>query len=299
MFKTLLFTTLAMFAFAANSVLCRQALGNDTIDAASFTFIRLISGALILWLIVLTKNKSFKIPSGNLFSAGMLFVYAVTFSFAYISLSTGMGALILFGAVQLTMIFAGLRAGERPRVRAWFGITLAIGGLIFLVWPGLSAPSTLGALLMTSAGIAWGLYSLRGRQSTDPLATTAGNFVYAVPLALIPLILNITNFEVSQKGVLLAVISGAFASGLGYVIWYSALPGLAATHAATVQLSVPVLAAFGGALFLSESITFRLLMASFGILLGICLVLLAQPRKQKENKIRVGVELATKKEEGF
>jgi drug/metabolite transporter (DMT)-like permease len=271
--KTLAFTALAMTAFAANSVLCRMALGQDMIDAASFTLIRLASGAMTLWLIVLVKNKSAAMTHGDWFSAGLLFLYAVMFSFAYITLSTGTGALILFGAVQLIMIFAGIRSGERPHARAWFGIALAMGGFIYLVSPGLSAPSPVGATLMAVAGIAWGLYSLQGRHSTNATATTMGNFMRAVPFALLISLLALMSFDLSMAGALLAVSSGAIASGIGYVIWYAALPGLAATHGATVQLSVPVLAALGGVMFLSESLTLRLLMASMAILLGVGIVL--------------------------
>lgn len=278
-----MFTALAMTAFAANSVLCRMALGHDTIDAASFTLIRLASGALTLWLIVLVRNKTPAMTHGDWFSAGMLFLYAVMFSFAYITLSTGTGALILFGTVQLTMVFAGICAGERPHARAWFGIALAMGGFIYLVSPGLSAPSPVGATLMAVAGIAWGLYSLQGRRSTNATATTMGNFVRAVPFALLISLLTIMNLDLSMAGAVLAVLSGAIASGIGYVIWYAALPGLAATHGATVQLSVPVLAALGGVMFLSESLTLRLLMASIAILLGIGMVLWSSANSHHQN----------------
>ena len=262
-----------MMAFATNSILCRMALGHESIDAASFTLIRLTSGALMLWFIILIKKKSVAIKHGDWFSASMLFLYAIMFSFAYITLSTGTGALILFGAVQLTMIGAGIRSGERLTVNAWVGIVLAMLGFIYLVSPGLSAPSPLGAVLMTVAGIAWGLYSLRGRKSTEATATTMGNFMRAVPLALLISLLSIMSFDLSMAGAMLAVLSGAIASGLGYVLWYAALPGLTATHGATVQLSVPILAALGGFLFLSESLTLRLVYSSIAILLGIGMVL--------------------------
>jgi drug/metabolite transporter (DMT)-like permease len=281
--KTIVFTALAMAAFAANSVLCRMALGHDTIDPASFTLIRLVSGALTLALIVLVKNKSAAMTHGAWFPAGMLFLYAVTFSFAYTTLSTGTGALILFGTVQLTMILSGIFSGERPRARAWLGLTLAMGGFIYLVSPGLSAPSPTGAALMTVAGVAWGLYSLRGRYSTDATATTMGNFIRAVPFALLTSLLTYMNMDLSEAGVVLAVLSGAIASGIGYVIWYVALPGLTATHAATVQLSVPVLAALGGVVILSESFTLRLFVASAAILSGIGMVL-GRPAQRIKNK---------------
>lgn len=273
MFKTLLFTVLAMMAFAANSVLCRMALGQDTIDAASFTLIRLTSGAVVLWVIVVVKNKSAKITEGNWFSASMLFLYAVTFSFAYITLSAGTGALILFGAVQFTMIFVGFLSGERPHIISWLGIALAVTGFVYLVFPGLSAPSPIGATLMSVAGICWGLYSLQGRRSSNATATTMGNFVRTVPFVVLTSLVTMTNFDLSLEGVTLAILSGAIASGIGYVIWYAALPGLTATHGATVQLSVPILAALGGILFLSETFTPRFFMASTGILLGIGIVL--------------------------
>ena len=273
MFKTLVLTALAMTAFAANSVLCRMALGQNAIDAASFTFVRVASGALTLWLMVWVKNKSVAVTHGDWFSAGMLFLYAVTFSFAYRTLSAGTGALILFGAVQLTMVFSGLRVGERPPAGTWLGIALAMGGFVYLVSPGLSAPSPVGAALMTVAGITWGLYSLQGRQTEDAAATTMGNFMRAVPFALLASLVTFMNVDLSLGGTVLAILSGAIASGIGYVIWYSALPGLAAIHAATVQLSVPVLAALGGILLLSESLTLRLWIAAVAILLGIGIVL--------------------------
>ena len=283
MLKTLLLTALAMTAFAANSVLCRMALGHNAIDAASFTLIRLTSGALMLWLIVLAKNKMPAMLNGDWFSAGMLFLYAVMFSFAYITLSAGTGALILFGAVQITMIFAGILAGERPHFSTWFGIALAMGGFIYLVSPGLSAPSPVGATLMTVAGIFWGLYSLQGRRSTSATATTMGNFTRAVPFATITSLLSVTNLNLSMEGVMLAALSGAITSGIGYVIWYAALPGLTATNGATVQLSVPVLAALGGIYFLSESFTLRFFMASSAILLGIGIVLWSTTQSCRQN----------------
>jgi drug/metabolite transporter (DMT)-like permease len=259
-----------------------MALGYDTIDAASFTLIRLTSGALMLWLIVFVKNKTVTMTGGDWFSAGILFLYAVMFSFAYITLSAGTGALILFGAVQLTMIFAGINAGERPHVITWFGIALAMGGFVYLVSPGLTAPSPVGATLMSVAGISWGLYSLQGRRSTSATATTMGNFMRAVPFAVVISLPTIANLGLSVEGVMLATLSGAIASGIGYVIWYAALPGLTATHAATIQLSVPVLAALGGVLFLSESFTLRLLVASVAILLGIGIVLWSPAQNCRE-----------------
>jgi drug/metabolite transporter (DMT)-like permease len=274
--RVVILTLLAIVAFASNSLLCRLALRQTTIDAASFTLIRLLSGVIALWLIVITRKPG-RPTAGNWTSALALFAYAAAFSFAYISLSVGTGALLLFGMVQATMIFWGLQKGERLNARQWFGLAIALGGLVTLNFPGLSAPPIGGALLMTGAGIAWGIYSLRGKGAGDPTSVTAGNFwrsvVFAAVLSMA--LLRWTNLD--PAGIRYAIVSGAIASGVGYVIWYSALPGLKATTAATVQLSVPVLAAVGGILFLSESITLRLLLASLLILGGIGLVIIEKP----------------------
>jgi drug/metabolite transporter (DMT)-like permease len=274
--RVFILTLLAMIAFASNSLLCRLALKRTTIDAASFTFIRILSGAIALWLIVLLR-KGTRSKAGSWASALALFAYAAAFSFAYISLSAGTGALLLFGAVQSTMILWGFRKGERLNAQQWFGLAIALGGLIALVFPGLSAPPIGGALLMIGAGIAWGVYSLRGKDAGDPTSVTAGNFwrsvVFAAVLSMA--LLRWTNLD--RAGVCYAIISGAIASGVGYLIWYSALPALKATSAATVQLSVPVLAAVGGILFLNESITLRLVLASAFILGGIGLVIIERP----------------------
>src|SRR5438045_1122636 len=271
--RRFILTLLAMIAFAGNSLICRLALTQTTIDAASFTFIRILSGAVALWLVVTIRKRSSP-KAGSWASALALFAYAAAFSFAYISLSAGTGALLLFGMVQATMIFWGLRKGERLNARQWFGLAIALGGLVALVFPGLSAPPIGGALLMTGAGIAWGIYSLRGKGAGDPASVTAGNFwrsaVFAAVLSMA--LLRRTNLD--PAGIRYAVVSGAIASGVGYLIWYSALSGLKATTAATVQLSVPVLAAIGGILFLGESITLRLLLASLLILGGIGLVII-------------------------
>ena len=260
------FLSLALIAFAANSVLCRLALGPRTIDAASFTSIRLVSGAVTLMLILAARRKRM---AGSWRGAVMLLLYAVAFSFAYLSLSAGTGALVLFGAVQLTMILSGLRAGERPGAREWGGLFVAVAGVVYLVLPGLTAPSPLGSALMAGAGIAWGVYSLLGRGAKDPLAETAGNFVRAAPGALVVSAVAMGGFHVTWEGALLAVASGALASGIGYVLWYAALRGLTATRAATVQLSVPVIAAVGGVLFIGETITPRIVIASALILGGV------------------------------
>jgi len=272
--KTIALTVTTMIAFAANSLLCRMALGAGAIDAASFTTLRLASGALTLWLIVSATRKDKTGARGDWIAAAMLFLYAIAFSFAYLSLSAGTGALILFGAVQLTMLTVGLRGGEHFAPLSWVGFVLAVVGLIYLVSPGLTAPAPVGAALMAVAGIAWGVYSLRGRSVADPLIATSGNFARTLPLTLVVSALYLANVHASSSGVLLAVASGAIASGVGYVIWYAALRGLNATRAATVQLSVPVIAAFGGAALLSERITLRLLISSVAILGGIALVLM-------------------------
>ena len=276
-FLTALYTSLTMVAFASNSLLNRLALGRESIDAVSYTTVRLISGALVLWLIAsLQTNGAGPRVRGSWISASMLFIYAIAFSFAYLSLSAGTGALILFGSVQVTMILSALRSGERPQLLEWLGVLLALGGLVYLVLPGLEAPSPLGSALMTVAGIAWGVYSLRGRGSGSPLADTTGNFIRAVPLTLAVLLLSLNGVHLSQTGILLAVLSGAVASGLGYVIWYAALAGLTATRAAIVQLSVPVLAAWGGVAFLAEEVSLRLLLAGVLILGGIALAVVGR-----------------------
>lgn len=262
-----------MLAFAANSLLCRLALGQELIDAASFTSVRVISGAVTLWLIVLPRWRTSFRSSADWRSVAMLFTYMAFFSFAYLSLSAGTGALVLFGAVQLTMFIVALRGGEQFTLLSWTGFTLAILGLVYLVSPGVTAPDPLGAVLMAIAGIAWGFYSLLGRSITDPLEATANNFIYSVPLVVIVSLLFMGDFNSSLSGFALAVGSGAITSGLGYAIWYAALRGLTATRAATVQLSVPVIAAFGGIILLSEPITLRLLLASAATLGGVAIVL--------------------------
>ncbi len=264
-------TLLAMIAFASNSLLCRLALKRTAIDPATFTLVRILSGAIALWLIVITRKAS-RLPAGSWSSALALLVYAAAFSFAYVTLSAGTGALLLFGAVQATMILWGLRNGERLDTRQWFGLTIALAGLVALVFPGLSAPPIGGALLMIGAGMAWGIYSLRGKGVGDPLCVTAGNFRRAVVFASLLSLALLPSLKLNYAGAAYAILSGAIASGVGYVIWYSALPGLKATGAATVQLSAPVLAAVGGVLFLNESLTLRLLLASIAVLGGIALV---------------------------
>lgn len=271
--QTMALTAAAMLAFAANSLLCRLALQQRLIDPASFATLRLVAGAITLAVIVRLRSGRPAPGHADWLAAAMLFAYVAFFSFAYLTLPAGTGALILFGAVQVTMFSVGLRSGERFRPVAWFGLALAVAGLVYLVSPGVAAPAPLGTAMMAIAGVAWGVYSLRGRGVSDPLAATAGNFVRAAPLALVLSLLLATNVYADVAGVALAVASGAVTSGIGYVIWYAALSRLSAIRAATVQLSVPLIAAFGGVLLLSEAITPRLLAASAAILGGIGLVL--------------------------
>ena len=267
-----LLTLVAMIAFAGNSLLCRLALKQTSIDAATFTFVRLCSGAVALWLIVLVRSSAR--PGGNWPSALALFAYAAAFSFAYVTLSAGTGALLLFGAVQATMILWGLRGGERLRARQLIGLVLAVSGLIALLFPGLSAPPAGGSILMLVAGVAWGIYSLRGKASGDPASATAGNFLRAVPFAAGLCLLLFSQARLDLEGIGYAVLSGAIASGAGYVIWYTALPNLKAASAATVQLSVPVLAAAGGILLLGEPLTVRFIVTSSAVLGGIAFVVI-------------------------
>ena len=271
-------TALTMVAFAANSVLNRLALFSTEIDAATFTLIRLFTGALMLWFVVRLRNRAGASVKGSWASAGALFIYAAAFSFAYVVLETGTGALLLFGAVQLAMIGYGLLRGEHFSALQGVGFASALGGLIYLLLPGLSAPPLGPALLMSAAGAAWGVYSLRGRGRDQPIAESAGNFLRAAPLSLIPfaVLLLVGGVHLDALGVLYATLSGSVTSGLGYVLWYSVLPSLRATSAATVQLSVPVIAAAGGVIFVGESITLRLVLASAATLGGIAVVLRAR-----------------------
>ena len=275
--RIFILTLAAMIAFAGNSLLCRLALKQTSIDAASFTFIRIFSGAAALWLIMKMRNAAWK-ETGSWPSALALFAYAAAFSFAYNSLSAGTGALLLFGAVQATMILWGLLKGERLHAIQIVGLVVALSGLVVLLLPGLSAPPLSGSILMLGAGVAWGVYSLRGKAEKNPAGATAGNFLRAVPFAAIVSLISLPSVSLDRAGIGYAVLSGAIASGLGYVIWYTALSGLKATTAATVQLSVPVLAATGGILLLGEPITFRYLVASIAVLGGIALVVLEKNR---------------------
>jgi drug/metabolite transporter (DMT)-like permease len=271
-----------MLCFAANSLLCRFALADASIDPASFTTIRIVAGALTLALLVLARRSNVRdlASAGSWTGAGALFAYAAAFSFAYVSLDASVGALILFGAVQTTMITVGLVRGERLALMQIAGALLAIAGLVYLLSPGLTAPSPRGAALMAAAGVAWGFYSLVGRtarnKTRDPTLVTAGNFLRAAPMGLFLLLAFLAHADVSLRGALLAIASGALASGLGYAIWYMALKRLGASEAAIVQLTVPVIAAAGGALLLQEPLTLRFALASAAILGGVALVLVAR-----------------------
>lgn len=273
--RSLVLTALAMLAFAANSVLCRLALREGAIDAASFTAVRLLSGALMLALFLLLRDRQVKamVTQGNHGSALALFVYAAGFSLAYVALATGTGALLLFGAVQATMVGVGLYRGERLARAQWLGLALALSGLVALMLPGATAPPLAAAIVMLVAGAAWGVYSLRGKGAADATAVTAGNFLRAL-IWLLPLALFAWPSQWPKvSGLVYAALSGALASGAGYATWYLALRGLASSTAATVQLSVPVLAALAGVLWMDEALTLRLVLASAAILGGITLVI--------------------------
>ena len=281
MYKTFLLTALALIAFAGNSVLCRLALSDNIIDAASFTSIRLFSGALFLvFLITITTRKNTKETSnnkkGNWLSAFFLFIYAAAFSYAYISLDTGTGALILFGAVQVTMIVADIIKGKKLVLIEWLGLFIAFIGLFYLLLPSATAPSLTGFLLMAMSGIAWGFYTLAGKGSKTPLLDTSGNFLRTLPFIGLLTVLTFTNTELSNQGIILAIASGTITSGLGYAIWYAALAGLTVTNAAIIQLSVPIIAAIGGIIFANESISFVLIISSFLVLGGVLTVIMGK-----------------------
>lgn len=263
---------LTMLAFAANSILCRLALKTTDIDAATFTTIRLTSGALVLMTILYIRGVSSAF-CGSWSAAAALFIYAAAFSYAYIDLPAAVGALLLFGAVQVTMISVGLKTGERFSALQWAGFLLAVWGLVNLLLPGLSAPKPLAGGLMILAGCAWGTYSLFGRKLGNPSAGTACNFVLTLPFTAILSIATLSSARLDSAGGAYAMVSGALASGIGYSIWYAVLPSLSATVAATLQLSVPVIAAIGGVLFLGEDFTLRLALCSISILGGIGLVI--------------------------
>ncbi|MGS0755964.1 DMT family transporter [Roseateles sp. GG27B] len=283
--RLILLTLLTMLCFAGNSVLCRMALRQTSIDPASFTAVRLISGALVLVLLAFGRQRFFKGGTarpaglgGNWISALALFVYAAAFSFSYVKMSTGIGALLLFGAVQATMILTGLWRGERLNGLQTAGLLIALVGVVALLSPGLNAPPLASAVLMLAAGMAWGVYSLRGRGAADPTGDTAGNFLRAAPMAALLSALLLAHLQLDALGLLYAVLSGAVTSGLGYAVWYAVLPQLTRTRAATVQLSVPVLAALAGSLFVNEPLTLGLTLSSVAVLGGIALVVYGKVR---------------------
>jgi drug/metabolite transporter (DMT)-like permease len=273
-------TAVAMLCFAANSILCRPALAPGLIDAATFTTVRVASGAAMLGLVIWLQRRQLPQPTRiNLFSPLALFGYLIFFSFAYTRLHAGTGALILIGAVQLTMFSIAFFEGERFTPSQWAGLGLALFGFGYLVLPGVSAPDPLGVVLMTVSGVAWGSFSLLARGAHDPVAANAGNFLWCLLPAVIVNLLSVQEFEASLTGLMLGALSGAVATGFGYIMWYLALRNLPATHAATVQLSMPALVALGGTLFLSEPLTVRLLTASAAMLGGIALVFTQRDEK--------------------
>jgi drug/metabolite transporter (DMT)-like permease len=273
---TFILVAISLIAFAANSLLCRMALGNELIDPVSFTALRLLSGALVLvpisrFLAGAPDREQLK----HSWKSGLaLFGYASAFSLGYVSLSAGMGALILVGSVQVTMISSALLSGERLSSLRWTGSAISMGGLIYLVLPGISAPDPMGALLMFVSGTAWGIYSIRGRGATAPVSMTAANFRWAAPMALIASLIFRSSFQLEPTGILIAVCSGSITSALGYIIWYKALRHVTTARASIVQLLIPVMTAFGGVVFLSESISTRLLISSALILGGVAMGLM-------------------------
>jgi len=272
--NTLFLVAITMLAFAGNSVLCRLALKGSEIDAASFTSIRLVSGALVLWLLVRNKSQlTLTLSSSSIWPAVSLFVYAAGFSFAYINLSAATGALLLFGAVQFTMIAYGLYSGERLTLIKTLGITLALIGLATILLPQASSPPATSAGLMVLAGIAWGVYSVLGRKVSSPLHTTANSFILAIPMTLVLSLIMMNSATVDSKGAILAIASGAVTSGLGYALWYRVVSQLTATGAASVQLSVPAITAVAGAILIGEPLTLTLILATCAILGGIALVI--------------------------
>ncbi|MFT5298115.1 MAG: drug/metabolite transporter (DMT)-like permease [Colwellia sp.] len=277
--KTIAVTAFALIAFAANSVLCRLALGDNTIDPSSFTIIRLFSGIIILMAILQLKRKSHdeKLKSkGSWLAASMLFIYAIAFSFGYVSLDTGTGALILFGAVQITMIMVNVISGNKLHISEWLGLLIAFSGFVYLMTPDLVTPSFIGFILMTISGMAWGFYTLLGRASQNPLNDTAYNFLRTSPFLLILILFGLNEINLTYVGIMLAVLSGALASGIGYFVWYIALKGLYVTQAAVVQLLVPIIAATGGLIFTNELISLRLIESSALVLGGILTVIMGK-----------------------
>ena len=277
---TIALTLLALVAFASNSLLTRLALGSHQVDAATFTALRLASGAVMLAALVVAQSRTWTaLRFAGVAGPVALFVYAAPFSFAYLRIGAAVGALVLFGVVQLTMIGYGIARGERPAPMMWIGLALAAGGLLVLTLPAVARPDPLGVALMTVAGVAWAVYTLVGRGTTDPLAANARSFVWSTPLAMLLVAITRGPVQATSRGVVLALISGAVTSGLGYAIWYRALPRLSVTQAAVAQLSVPVIAAIGAALALGETLTLRLVVSGVAVLAGVGLVLTARTRR--------------------
>ncbi|TKB11808.1 DMT family transporter [Desulforhopalus sp. IMCC35007] len=276
LFTIIVATGFALVAFAANSVLCRLALGNGAIDPAAFTVLRLLSGGLVLFIISGCLRPG-KVSSRGSWSGGsMLFLYASSFSYAYVSLDTGTGALILFGAVQITMIGVALMTGTRLRTTEWLGLILAFIGLVYLILPGVTTPTAIGFGLMALAGMAWGIYTLQGRNSQNPLSDTAYNFIRTIPFVVLLTLFSIKGMYHTPAGIGLALLSGGITSAIGYTIWYMALGNLSAIQAGVLQLSVPVIAALGGVVFVGEAITLRLAISAAMVLGGILIVILGR-----------------------
>lgn len=281
--STILLTAVAMLAFAANSLLAREALGGASIEAAGYTAVRIISGAIVLYGLMRRGQTASRVTVPNLpgdwWAATALFVYAIAFSAAYLSLGAATGALILFSSVQASMVTFGLVKGDRPSLREIIGFSIAFAAFVYLILPGVGRPDPIGCVLMIASGIAWAVYTLRGRGSQDPIGQTAGNFVrasaFCLPLAGVALVYE----TASLTGVLLALASGIVASGLGYAIWYRALRGLATFQAALIQLSVPVIAALGAILFLNERLTLHFVVAGGCVIGGIALAILAKQKR--------------------
>lgn len=273
--RLIAYIAISMLAFAANSIFCRVALMQDKIDPESFTVVRLLSGGLFLWCLL--KLGSPSRPLRGSWSGGLcLFLYAYAFSIAYVSLGAGIGALILFGAVQVTMFAYGWIRGERVDSRGVFGMLIAFIGLVALLLPGANSPQLGSALVMIASGVAWGVYSLLGRGAADPLAATTGNFVRALPGAALLAAYTIWRDEafITGTGLTYALASGALASGLGYAIWYQVVKCLAAYQAATLQLTVPIMASIGGVMLLGENLTTRLVVISLVVLGGVAIAIL-------------------------
>lgn len=279
--RVMLLTGAALCAFAGNALLTRLALGRTTIDAATFSTLRLASGAGMLVLVTAMRRGTASPISGSWRSALALFAYAVPYSYAYLDLSAGTGALIFIGSVQVTMICAALVAGERPVPLQWLGFSVALAGLIYLLLPGLAAPPLVSSVAMSLAGVAWGGYSLSGRGATCPLEETTSNFVRAVPFVILVSVVARSHRHIEPAGIIVALACGAVTSGLGYVLWYAAVSGLTSTRAAIVQLPVPILAGAGGVLFLGETISRRLMLAAIMVLGGVSLSLREQLVRRK------------------